>query len=172
MTLRNWAILAATVVTVGWAATQAQADAAQTVANQIQSNLGVFVYPKGSQDSATQAKDTVECYDSAKQRSGIDPSAPPPTAAPVQQEAGGAVRGSARGAARGAAIGAIAGDAGKGAAIGAAGGAMRGRSQQRRDNAEAQEEGQEQAAALGAEQKATFNKAFGACMDARNYSVK
>jgi len=147
-------------------------DAAMTVATTIQNNLGVFVYPKGEQDSATQAKDTVECYESAKGRSGIDPAAPPPEAAPVEQQGGGAVKGAARGAARGAAIGGVAGDTGKGASVGATGGAMRGRKQQKAANANAQQQAEAQAAAAAEEQKATFNKAFSACMDARNYSVK
>jgi hypothetical protein len=34
--------------------------------------LKLAVLAKDKQDSATQAKDTVECYDSAKQRTGID----------------------------------------------------------------------------------------------------
>jgi hypothetical protein len=54
-------------------------DPAMTIASTIQSELGVFVYPKGDQDSATQAKGkgkgTVECYESPKQRSGIITSA-------------------------------------------------------------------------------------------------
>ena len=169
---QTWSILAAATLTISAAAAVHASDAAQTVANTIQSELGVFVYPKSDQDSATQAKDTVECYESAKQRSGIDPKAPPPEAAEVEQARGGAVKGSARGAARGAAIGGIAGDAGKGASVGAAGGAMRGRQAQKQAGASAQQQANEQAAAAATEQKATFNKAFGACMDARNYSVK
>jgi hypothetical protein len=150
----------------------AGADAMQVVAKQIETNLGVFIYAKGDQDDAKQANDTIECYDSAKQRSGIDPQAAPPEPEQAQQQAGGAVKGSARGAARGAAIGAVAGDAGKGAAVGATGGAMRGRSQQKQANASAEQQAEQAAAAAAEEQKATFNKAFGACMDSRNYSVK
>ena len=60
------------------AATAAHAeDAAVTVSNAIQTELGVFVYPKAEQDAGAQAKDTVECYNSAKQRTGIDPKAAP-----------------------------------------------------------------------------------------------
>ena len=173
MNQRIWAMLTATAVAISAAAPAVQAnDAATTVSNTIQTELGVFVYPKAEQDSAAQANDTVECYDSAKQRTGIDPKAPPPAVEAPEAQAGGAVKGAARGAARGAAIGGIAGDASKGASVGAAGGAMRGRQQQKKASANAQQQAEQQAAAAAAERKATFNKAFGACMDARNYSVK
>jgi hypothetical protein len=168
-----WATLAASALAILPPAAVQASDAAQTVADTIQSDLGVFVYPKADQDSAAQAKDTVACYESAKQRSGIDPKAPPPEAGQVEAQKGGAVKGAARGAARGAAVGEIANDdAGKGASVGAAGGAMRGRKKQKQANAAAQQQAEQQAAAAAAEQKATFNKAFSACMDARDYSVK
>jgi hypothetical protein len=170
---RTGPILVSAAVAITATATAARAnDAATTVSKAIQAELGVFVYPKSEQDAATQAKDTVECYDSAKQRTGIDLKAPPPAVETPEEQAGGAVSGAARGAARGAAIGAIAGDAGKGASVGAAGGAMRGRQQQKQSNANAEQQAAEQATAAAAERKATFNKAFSACMDARSYSVK
>jgi len=147
-------------------------DAATSVSNTIQSELGVFVYPKGKQDAATQAKDTVECYDSAKAKTGIDLKAPPPATEAPEQQKGGAVKGAARGAARGAAIGAVADDTSKGAKVGSTGGAMRGRQQQKAANTQAQEQAEQQATAAETDRKETFNRAFGACMDAREYSVK
>ncbi|MBW2696863.1 MAG: hypothetical protein JRE70_10355 [Deltaproteobacteria bacterium] len=173
MIQRTFAILAATAVAISAVAVEAQTnDAATTVSNTIQTELGVFVYPRGEQDSTAQAKDTVECYESAKQRTGIDPKAPPPAVEEPEQQKGGAVKGAARGAARGAAIGAVADDTSKGASVGATGGAMRGRQQQKQANAQAQQQAEQQATAAAGEQKATFNKAFSACMDARDYSVK
>ena len=173
MNQRTRVVLAGASVAIFAAATTAHAEeAAVTVSKTIQSELGVFVYPKAEQDATVQAKDTVECYNSAKERTGIDLKAPPPAVEAPEQQSGGAVKGAARGAARGAAIGGIAGDAGKGAGIGAAGGAMRGRHKQKEANANAQQQAEQQAAAAAAEQKATFKKAFSACMDARNYSVK
>ena len=85
---------------------------------------------------------------------------------------GTAVRGAAHGAAAGAAIGAIAGDAGKGAAIGAVAGGLRGRRskvvgdemEQQYENASAQ--------AQEEEMMKNFNKAFTACMEAKDYTVK
>lgn len=166
------AIVTASALTLSATTAAHASDAALTVANTIQSELGVFVYPKGDQDSATQAKDTVECYESAKERSGIDPKAPPPEAAQVEEQHGGALKGAARGAARGAAIGGVAGDAGKGASVGATGGAMRGRHAQKKANESAHQQAEADAAAAAEQQKGTFNKAFSACMDARDYSVK
>ncbi len=135
-------------------------------------SFGLFVYPAKGQTLEVQNKDEYECYQWAKQSSGIDPlvpqqAQPVPAAAP----GGTAVRGGARGAAAGAAIGAVAGDAGKGAAIGATAGGLRAAARGRQQQAASQ-----QAAAAAQQQaaqgKATFNKAFSACLEARSYSVK
>jgi hypothetical protein len=160
-------------------------------------DIGVFVFGKNSQSADQQLKDESDCYAAAKQQSGIDPKAPASTGKTAEQKqaeqqaaaknadtpSGGRVKGAARGAAGGAAIGAIAGDAGKGAGAGAVAGTMRGGMQQRQASTAAQKEA---AAKTAAQQKAeedraklahaegldTFQRAFAACMDARNYSVK
>jgi len=136
------------------------------------SQLGVFVYPKNEQNEAKQAKDENECYGSAKQQTGIDPAAPPPPPQEAQQQKGGGAKGAAKGAAGGAAIGAIAGDAGTGAAVGATAGAVRGRRQQKKANKQAEQQAQQNAKAQQQQTMDTFKKAFSACMDARQYSVK
>ena len=138
----------------------------------IESILGVFVYPKAKQDAATQASDSRSCYDSAQERTGIDPTAPPPAPEPVAKKRGGAVKGAAGGAAWGAAIGAIFDEAGDGAAAGAVGGAMRGRRSQKKAHAAAEEQAAQQAKATAEERMSTFKRAFSACMDARDYSVQ
>jgi len=160
-------------------------------------DIGVFVFGRAGQSADQQLKDESECYAAAKQQSGIDPKAPPPAAKTEEQKKaeqqaaaenadqakGGRVKGAARGAAGGAAIGAIAGDAGKGAGAGAVAGTMRGGAQQRQSNAAAQKQAaanvaaqqkkeEEQAKLAHAEGLDMFQRAFGACMDARNYSVK
>jgi hypothetical protein len=160
-------------------------------------DIGVFVFPKNGQNADKQLKDESDCYGMAKQQTGIDPKAPakaPMTAEEKQaqqkaaaanapQAQGTRVRGAARGAAGGAAIGAIAGDAGKGAAIGAVGGTMRGGMKQRQANAASKQQAAQQTAAAQKEAESqaklahsegmdTFQRAFGACMDARGYSVK
>jgi hypothetical protein len=160
-------------------------------------NIGMFAFPRNGQNADQQLKDEAECYGMAKQRTGIDAQAPPPqglsdeekklaqeqAAENAKQMQGGRARGAARGAAGGAAIGAIAGDAGKGAAAGAVAGTMRGGAAQRSANAQSKQQAATQTAA--AQKKAeeemlrnhqagidTFQRAFAACMDARNYSVK
>jgi hypothetical protein len=160
-------------------------------------NIGMFAFPRNGQNADQQLKDEAECYGMAKQRTGIDAQAPPPqglseeekklaqeqAAENAKQMQGGRARGAARGAAGGAAIGAIAGDAGKGAAAGAVAGTMKGGMTQRSANAQSKQQATAQTAA--AQKKAeeemlrshqagidTFQRAFAACMDARNYSVK
>jgi len=160
-------------------------------------NIGMFAFPKNGQNADQQLKDEAECYGMAKQRTGIDAQAPPPqglsaeekklaqeqAAENAKQKQGGRVQGAARGAAGGAAIGAIAGDAGKGAAAGAVAGTMRGGMAQRSANTQSKQQaaGQTAAAQKKAEEEMlrnhqagidTFQRAFAACMDARNYSVK
>jgi hypothetical protein len=172
---------------------QAQAAPAWSPAQ----NIGMFAFPRNGQNADQQLKDEAECYGMAKQRTGIDAQAPPPqglseeeknlaqqqAAENAKQKQGGRARGAARGAAGGAAIGAIAGDAGKGAAAGAVAGTMKGGMGQRSANAQSKQQAAAQTAA--AQKKAeeemlhnhqagidTFQRAFAACMDARNYSVK
>lgn len=157
---------------LGTAAVTSADEVSNTVSKMIETELGVFVYPKGDQDASTQANDSLNCYDSAKERTGIDPKAPPAEVPVAKAGRGGGVRGAAGGAARGAAIGAIFDDASKGAAAGAAAGGMRGRKAQRQGAAQAQEQAKATAAATETERMSTFNRAFGACMDARNYSVQ
>ena len=137
-----------------------------------ESILGVYVYPKAKQDAATQASDSRSCYDSAQERTGIDPTAPPPPVEPVAKQRGGAVKGAAGGAARGAAMGAIFDEAGDGAAAGALGGAMRGRRAQKKAHAAAEQQAAQQSKAAMEERMSTFKRAFSACMDARDYSVQ
>ena len=160
-------------------------------------NIGLFAFPKNNQTADQQLKDEADCYGMAKQRTGIDAQARPPqglseeekkaaqqqAAKNAPQAQGGRAVGAARGAAGGAAIGAIAGNAGKGAGAGAVAGTMRGGMTQKQANAQSQQQAAAQAAA--AQKKAeeqmllqhqegvdTFQRAFIACMDARNYSVK
>jgi len=137
-----------------------------------------IIYPNKGQSNKQQEKDKYECYSWAKGQSGFDPIATPKaTAPPPAQEApvGGVVRGGARGAVGGLAIGAIAGDAGKGAAIGAASGAliggMRRREQVAREQ-QKQEQWANQQAANYQQGRATYDRAYSACLEGRGYTVK
>jgi len=131
----------------------------------------MYVYPQRGQSPDQQARDQGDCHAWAVQQTGFDPmrgQAPPPPGAAPQ---GGALRGGARGAAVGAVGGAIAGDAGKGAAVGAATGALLG-GMRRRDQ-QRQVEAQQQAhQSQNAQLQANYNRAFGACMGGRGYTVQ
>jgi hypothetical protein len=159
--------------------------------------VGLYVFPGKNQTHDQQLIDEAECYDLAKQQSGISPEMAPPAppssadvqaaeaqgAASATQAKGGRARGAARGAAGGAMVGAIAGDAGKGAAIGATMGTVRGGRQQRQANAASKEQAASQAGAevqqgykhqkaVYDQQITSYKRAFSACLDARGYSVK
>lgn len=140
----------------------------------LSSSLGLHTFPAKDQTPQQRQTDEAACYVWAKQDSGFDPvaagsnTAASGSAAPPK---GLGIGGVATGAGGGAAIGAIAGDAGKGAAIGAAAGGMRGRMAQKRAQAQAQQQAQMKSQT----QKAgldNFKRAFGACMEAKGYSVK
>ncbi len=159
--------------------------------------VGMYVFPAKSQTHDQQLIDESECYDLARQQSGVNPEMAAP-AAPTQGEMqaaqqqgaasahqvkGGRLRGAARGAAGGAMVGAIAGDAGKGAAIGATVGTMHGGMKQRQTNASLKQSGAAQGGAQLQQQYQaemadydkqieSYKRAFSACLDSRGYSVK
>ncbi len=132
------------------------------------------IYPAKGQDQQQMEKDKYECYSWGKEQTGFDPMQAGSTSqsAPQGQPVGGErVRGAAGGAAVGAVAGAVAGDAGKGAAAGAVGGTMVGGMRQRQKIGQQAEAQQQQNAAL-AQLQSNYNRAFGACMEGRGYTVK
>jgi hypothetical protein len=140
----------------------------------------VIVYPAQGQNAEQQGKDNFECYNWSKQNSGFDPMAPPTTStAPPQSQAqqGGVARGATRGALVGVGVGAIAGGssgAKKGLAAGALGGGLMGgmrRNDQKRQQAQAQQQWEQQEAARYQQARSTYNRAYGACMQGRGYTV-
>ncbi len=138
----------------------------------------LIIYPAKGQSQDQLEKDKYECYSWAKKQTGFDPmEVPKATAPPPKQEAskGGLFKGAARGAVVGVTAGAIAGDAGKGAAIGAASGALFGgmrRKDQKRQQEKAQQEWAQQQADQYQQKRNTYNRAFGACLEGRGYTVK
>ncbi|MBW2238638.1 MAG: hypothetical protein JRC58_00475 [Deltaproteobacteria bacterium] len=138
----------------------------------------LVIYPAKGQSQEQLDKDKYECYSWAKQQSGFDPmQQPKATEPPPQQEAqkGGVGRGAARGALVGVTAGAIAGDAGKGAAIGAASGAIVGgarRRDQQRQQQQAEQQWAQQQAATYTKNRDGYNRAYGACLEGRGYTVK
>ncbi len=155
-------------------------------ASSLSSSLGLFVFPAKNQTAQQQSNDETGCFGWAKTQTGIDPMSIQPQVANNPQPAsnpnpgsGSVARGTAKGAVAGTAIGAVAGDTGKGAAIGATAGALSGVAARRRAEEQAQQQQQQassqqqqQAQASIAQQKATYNRAFGACMEGKGYTVK
>ena len=136
-----------------------------------------YIYPNRGQSAKQEQFDRGQCYSWAVQQSGFDPAnprvatAPPPTPGAPQ---GGLFRGAAGGAALGAVGGAIGGNAGEGAAIGAAVGGLFGLMRR----AEWSEQQQQQQSNYAEQQQwalnqghANYNRAFGACMAGRGYTV-
>ena len=152
------------------------------------STLEVYVFPADGQAADQQSKDEAECYNWAVSNTGSDPfelqkQDEAATAQAEQQVAqtqaatqGAGAKGAVKGAAAGALIGEVSGgDAGDSAAIGAAAGVVSSRRRGRAANEQAQ---QQAAAAEAASHQATeektnnFKKAFGVCLEAKNYMVK
>jgi len=136
------------------------------------------IYPKKGQSNEQLEKDKFECYQWAKGQSGFDPMQQPKASAPPpakEAPEGGVGKGLVRGGLVGVAVGAIAGDAGKGAAIGAASGGLVGG--MRHSNQETKQEQKEQQWANDQAQqyeqnRASYNKAYSACLEGKDYSVK
>jgi hypothetical protein len=163
-------------------------DQAVSSGKTLASTIEVYVFPKSGQPTAQQSQDEASCYEWAASSVGQDPFDLSKQAAQQQAETdqakaaaqqtgqGSGGRGALRGAAAGAVIGKIANDnAGKGAAVGAATGAIVGRRRGRM----AQQEAVQQTEQHGqARQQATqhqvdnFKKAFGVCLEAKDYLVK
>ncbi len=130
-----------------------------------------YVYPTRGQSNDQMEKDKYSCYKWAKGQTGFDPMQAPTASAPPPPTRGGAVRGAAGGAAVGAAVGAIAGNAGKGAAIGAASGGLIGGARRRQSQKEQEQYAQQQSAQYG-QRRGEYNRAWGACMEGKGYTVK
>jgi hypothetical protein len=149
--------------------------------------MNVYAFPTKGQSAAQQSEDEAACYQFAVQNTGVDPFQLQKQAQQQQQQQaaneqaakqagqGAGAMGAVGGAALGAGIGAIAGDAGAGAAYGAAAGLLIGhrrkREAQEQAQAQAQQQGQ-QAQAATQEQMTNFKKAFGVCLQAKNYMVQ
>ena len=126
----------------------------------------LMIFPNADQAPEQQEQDKFACYSWAKDQSDFDPTATEPP--PQQQAKKGGV---GRGLVRGAAVGAIAGDAGKGAAAGAAIGGMRRQDQKRKEQQQRQQWEQEQQR-IYAENRNRYNRAYAACLEGKNYTVR
>ena len=124
----------------------------------------LFVYPAKGQSAEQTEKDKYECYQWAKQNTGVDPM----QGATQQQKSdtsGDVAKGVVGGALSGLVIGNIAGGSGsKGAAAGAVFGGIGSASRShRRQSSQQQASGQS---------RANYDRAYGACLEGRGYTVK
>ena len=144
----------------------------------------LIIYPAKGQTQEQMEKDKFECYSWAKNETGFDPmqmptaTKPPPPKQASGSTAGGVVKGGAGGGLLGAGVGAIAGGkkgAKKGLAIGAiSGGAlggMRSHSQQKKDD-QARQQWEKEQTNQYMHARTSYNRAYGACLEGRGYSVK
>lgn len=134
----------------------------------------MFIYPAAGQSPEQQEKDQFECYNFAKQNSGFDPMAMPTATSARPDDAPSTAGTTLKGAGLGAIVGGIAdgSDGAKtGAAIGAASGLLFGgnRSRNARKEQEQWEQQQQQQYMAG---RTNYNRAFAACMEGRNYTVR
>jgi hypothetical protein len=130
-----------------------------------------IVFPAKGQSAQQTEQDKYSCYSWAKGQTGFDPMQVPTASAPPPEKKGGAVKGAAVGAVGGVAIGAIAGNAGKGAAIGAVSGGIIGGVRRAKSNKDQEKYAQDQAAGYD-QKRSTYNRAWGACMEGKGYTVK
>lgn len=146
----------------------------QSTGEAVAKKIGVYVFPTKNQTPEQQEKDLSECYTWAVQQSSYDPINPTTVQAKQVEQGpdGAAVGGAAGGALVGLAIGSVSGDAGKGAAIGAISGAVVGRRRGNMAKASEQNKANNQAAQTNFELEDGFRKAFEACLEAKNYTVK
>ena len=139
------------------------------------SGSDLIVFPNEGQDEAQQQQDEFTCYNWAKGETDFDPMAVPTATEPPPEQSATKKGGVGRGAVRGAAIGQIAGGDSKstrrGAAAGAAIGGMRRQDQKRKEEAERQRWEQEQQQ-IYAENRNRYNRAYAACMEGKDYTVR
>jgi len=143
--------------------------------SQVAATLKVYAYPNKGQTQDQQFKDETECFNSAQvqaQPTSQDAQAAQQGQDPSKAGQGAGAKGAAKGAAGGAAIGAIAGDAGAGAGIGAVAGTAAGRRQKKKAQKEAEQQQEQQQQSQQAQATDNVRRAYAACMEARNYTVK
>ncbi|MBW2412647.1 MAG: hypothetical protein JRF72_22850 [Deltaproteobacteria bacterium] len=141
----------------------------------------LIIYPAQGQSEEQTEKEKFECYTWAKKETGFDPmQTPTATRPPPKKEdpQGGVAKGAVVGGAGGAIAGGILGGkkgAGTGALIGAGGGALIGgmrRSNQRDREEKARQDWEREQANAYHQKRSAYNRAYGACLEGRGYTVK
>ena len=134
----------------------------------------LMIFPNADQSVEQQAQDKFACYSWATDQSDFDPMAPPTaTEPPPQQQARTGSVG--RGLVRGAAIGGIVGDSSESARRGAAAGLLIGgmrRQDQKRKEEQARQQWEQEQQRIYAENRNRYNRAYAACLEGKNYTVR
>ena len=134
----------------------------------------LMIFPNADQSADQQKQDEFTCYGWAKDQSAFDPMAPPTATEPPPQESaakGGAGKGLVRGAAVGQIIGGDSSSTKRGAAAGVAVGGMR-RQDQKKKEAAAREQWEQEQQRIYAENRSRYNRAYAACMEGKDYTVR
>jgi hypothetical protein len=132
------------------------------------------IYPARAQSAQQQDRDRYECYEWARGQSGFDPAQAARPASNPQAGMSGVPNGQAGamagGALRGAALAEVTNhDVGRGAAKGVLFSGMRERGRKQQAAQAQQKASQEQA--MRDQYRSTYERALGACMEARGYTV-
>ncbi len=135
----------------------------------------LYIYPNEGQSADQQKQDEFDCYHFGRDRTGFDPMViPTATSAKPQNTGPSTGQRLLRGAALGGAIGAITGnssDAKKYAGAGAATGALMGGAK-KRDTQKQQKQWEQEQQQIYAQSRNEYNRAYAACMEGRNYTVR
>jgi len=134
----------------------------------------LMIFPNADQSAEQQEEDKFFCYGWAKGESSFDPMAPPTaTEAPPQQQAkkGGVGKGLVRGAVVGQIVGGDSKSTRRGAAAGVAVGGMRSQDQKRKE-AQAREQWEQEQVRIYTENRNRYNRAYAACLEGKNYTVR
>ena len=139
-----------------------------------------IIYPAKGQSNEQMEQDRFQCYTWGRDNSGFDPMAPPTAtkAPPKQKDTGSIGKSAAVGGLMGGAIGGITKQSKKGLGLGALAGAASGgifgavkSNDKKHKNAKKQQNWERQEAANYSQGRNNYNRAFGACMTGRGYTV-
>jgi len=134
----------------------------------------LMIFPNSGQSAEQQEQDKFQCYSWAKGESGFDPMAPPTATEPPPQEQapkGGAGKNLVRGAAVGGIIGDSSKSAKRGAGASAVTGGMRRQDQKNKEEAARQQWERDQQR-IYAEKRNRYNRAYSACLEGKDYTVR
>jgi len=144
-------------------------------------NVEPIIYPARGQTPPEQSRDHYECYEWSKRQTGFDPTSAqgamsmPPSTSTAQSSSMARTGAMLGGAASGAAIAELSHhDVGRGAAIGVLGGglAAQAKAQQQAQAKQHQAAQAQTAQSAKAQQRNAYDRALGACMEARGYTVR